>query len=127
MKLTLGMVILFVKDINKLKIFYTESFQLVTVEETPGQWVALQAGSCQLGLHQIPAAYLEAAASESNCESNTKIVFDVNEDIISLRERLLKQNVQVKDLQSFDNYPFLLCDGEDPEGNIFQLRQKKVW
>lgn len=125
MKMNLSMIILFVKDIDKVKKFYTEGFQLVMVEETPGQWVVLDAGNCQLGLHQIPAAYLEAAASESNCESNTKIVFDVDEDIISLRERLLKQNVQVKDLQSFDNYPFLLCDGKDPEGNVFQLRQRR--
>jgi catechol 2,3-dioxygenase-like lactoylglutathione lyase family enzyme len=120
------MIILFVKDIDKLKKFYTESFQLVQVEETPGQWLVLQAGSCQLGLHQIPAAYLEAAANESNCESNTKMLFDVDEDIVALRERLLKQNAQLKDIQSFDNYPFLLCDGEDPEGNIFQLRQRKA-
>lgn len=125
MSLSITMIILFVKDINKLKNFYTESFQLATVEETPGQWVVLQAGSCQLGLHQIPAGYLEAA-NDSNCESNTKMVFDIDEDIIFLRERLLKQNVRVKGLQSFDNYPFLLCDGEDSEGNVFQLRQKKV-
>ncbi len=124
MKLNLSMIILFAKDIDKLKNFYAENFQLALIEETPGQWVVLQAGSCQLGLHQIPAAYLQGAAIESNCESNTKLVFDVNEDLVALRERLLKQNVQLKDVQSYDNYPFLLCDGEDPEGNVFQLRQR---
>lgn len=122
----LNMIILFVRDIDKLKNFYADNFQLPLAEETPGQWVVLQAGTCQLGLHQIPAAYLEAAANDGNCESNTKMVFDVEEDIAGLRERLLKQHVPLKGLQSFDNYPFLLCDGEDPEGNVFQLRQRKV-
>ncbi len=123
--MNLSMIILFVKDIDKIKKFYTERFQLGLVEETPGQWVVLQAGSCQVGLHQIPPAYLETTGNEANCESNTKLVFDLDEDIAALRERLLKQHVQVKDIQSFDNYPFLLCDGEDPEGNVFQLRQRK--
>lgn len=126
MTLNLSMIILFVKDIDKLKKFYSERFQLTLVEETPGQWVVLQAGACQLGLHQIPAAYLEAAANDTHSESNTKMVFDVDEDIAGLRGRLLKQQVSLKDLQSFDNYPFVLCDGEDPEGNVFQLRQRKI-
>lgn len=38
MKLTIGMIILFVKDINTLKKFYTENLQLKLVEETPSQW-----------------------------------------------------------------------------------------
>jgi hypothetical protein len=31
----------------------------------------------------------------------------------------------VKEITTFDNYDYWLCDGEDPEGNVFQLRQRK--
>jgi predicted enzyme related to lactoylglutathione lyase len=125
MKLTISMIILFVKDINNLKKFYTENLQLELEEEIPSQWVVLSAGSCQIGLHQIGPGYLATAANESNCESNTKIVFELDEDISSVRARLVKDNIQVREIKSFDNYPYLLCDGEDPEGNVFQLRQNK--
>jgi catechol 2,3-dioxygenase-like lactoylglutathione lyase family enzyme len=122
--LHLDTVLLFVQDPDKLKDFYTRFFQLELVEEIPGEWILLKAGLVYIGLHKIGDAYLESAANRVNTESNFKLIFDVNEDLDSLRKQLLNQEVAMRDLKTFPNYPYLLCDGEDPEGNVFQLRQK---
>ena len=45
--------------------------------------------------------------------------------ISPLREQLLNQHVPMREIKTFDNYDYCLCDGEDPEGNVFQLKQKK--
>jgi hypothetical protein len=29
----------------------------------------------------------------------------------------------MRDLKRFPGFPMLMCDGEDPEGNVFQLSQ----
>ncbi len=58
-------------------------------------------------------------------DNNTKIVFEIGEDINKVREELLNQNVFMKEIKTFDNYDYWLCDGQDPEGNIFQLKQRK--
>jgi len=42
-----------------------------------------------------------------------------------LRDMLVFQNVQVAEIKTFENYDYWICDGADPEGNIFQLKQKK--
>jgi hypothetical protein len=31
----------------------------------------------------------------------------------------------MKEIKTFDNYDYWLCDGEDLEGNVFQLKQRK--
>ena len=38
-----------------------------------------------------------------------------------MREVLLKANISIGDIKSYDNYDHLLCDGEDPR---FQLKRK---
>jgi hypothetical protein len=32
----------------------------------------------------------------------------------------------MREIKTFDNYEYWLCDGEDPEGNVFQLKRKKT-
>ncbi|WP_430612575.1 hypothetical protein [Flavobacterium sp. JP2137] len=43
----------------------------------------------------------------------------------ALRERLVLKNVEIRDIKTFENYGFWLCDGVDPEGNVFQLKSAK--
>jgi hypothetical protein len=40
-----------------------------------------------------------------------------------LREKLLSRGVRMRDLKRYDGFAQLMCDGEDPEGNVFQLSQ----
>lgn len=125
MKLNLSMIILFVRDIEKLKQFYVNLLQLEVVEEIQSEWVLLQAGHCTIGLHQVGQQYLQHSDETSGTDSNTKIVFETNENLHSLREELVARHISMREVKTFDNYGYWLCDGEDPEGNVFQLKQKK--
>ncbi|MDP4218209.1 MAG: VOC family protein [Bacteroidota bacterium] len=121
----LDTIILYVRDMERLKSFYMTAFGLELVEDDGAVWVLLKAGNAHIGLHQMGTQYLtKKAVGQAN--SNAKIVFEVNEDIHWLRSCLLEQNVRMREVKTFENYQYWLCDGEDPEGNIFQLKQKKL-
>lgn len=125
MKPRLETIIIFVQNVDKLKTFYVDILKLEIIEESQSQWLLLKAGSCSIGLHKIGEQYLDANQEEFKFENNTKMVFEIDDDIYKIREQLIKENVLLKEVKTFDNYDYWLCDGEDPEGNVFQLRQKK--
>lgn len=116
--------IIFVRDVNKLKTFYAEILELEIMEEIPGEWLVLKAGNCQIALHKIGNQYL-TPGKELKVDNNTKLVFETDEDIFKLREHLLKKKVNLREVKTFDGYNYWLCDGEDPEGNVFQFKQRK--
>jgi predicted enzyme related to lactoylglutathione lyase len=124
MKLSLTTIVIFAFDVNLLKDFYTKHFHLTVTEEIKDDWVVLQAGNCNIGLHRVGEAYRHLQPSPSS-EKNTKLVFETEDDIVALREELLGKGVTMREIKSFDNYPFWLCDGEDPEGNVFQVKKGK--
>ena len=124
MSLTLDTVLLFVSDINKMKQFYHEVFSLNILEEISGEWVLLSAGSVKIGLHKIGETYT-TTTTQASVETNTKLIFETAENIYSLHSILSSKSVTVQDITSFDNYPYLLFMGNDPEGNVFQVIQKK--
>lgn len=124
MKARLTAIILYVQNVQLLRNFYVENFNLKVIEEDP-IWVLLDAGGAQIGLHKIGDQYLGKIEAGHLFDNNTKIVFDIDTDIESARNQLISKNVQMREIKTFDNYPFWLCDGTDPEGNVFQLRSKK--
>ncbi|HJW15981.1 MAG TPA: hypothetical protein VJ499_02625 [Flavisolibacter sp.] len=125
MQLKLHTIIIFVQNVDKLKTFYVDTLQLVIVEEIKSEWLLLQAGPCKIGLHKIGEQYLDKNKGAFKFDNNTKIVFELDEDIYKIRESLLNQKVLIKEVKTFENFNFLFCDGEDPEGNIFRLQQRK--
>jgi catechol-2,3-dioxygenase len=125
MKLNLETIIIFVQNVDKLKLFYVDILNLKIVEESKSEWLLLNAGNCKIGLHKIGDQYLGNSNDESKFDNNTKIIFEIEEDINKVRAHLLDKNVLLKEIKTFDNYNYWLCDGEDPEGNVFQLKQKK--
>jgi catechol 2,3-dioxygenase-like lactoylglutathione lyase family enzyme len=125
MKLSLDTIILYVQNVDKLKSFYIDILKLEVVEEYQSLWLLLKVGNGKIGLHKIGDQYLDKDKGEFKFDNNTKIVFEVDEDINKVREQLLNQKVFMKEIKTFDNYDYWLCDGEDPEGNVFQLKQKK--
>lgn len=124
MKLNLDTIIIFAQNVEKLKWFYVGILKLDILEEIQSEWLLLSAGSCKIGLHKIGAGYLEKSGGVFKIDNNTKIVFELDEDIHNFRTQLLKEDVNIKEVKSFDHYDFLICDGEDPEGNVFQFKQK---
>ena len=124
MNAQLSTIILYVKNVMLLKNFYVQNFNLKVIEEDP-IWVLLDAGGVYIGLHKIGDLYLEKIEADHIFDNNTKIIFEIDIDIESARNELVLKNIQMREIKTFDNYPFWLCDGTDPEGNVFQLKSKK--
>ncbi|MFB6454102.1 VOC family protein [Chitinophaga sp. Hz27] len=124
MKLKLSTIILYVQNPARLKAFYKDVLALEVIEEDD-IWIRLKAGDAYIGLHQIGNQYLCKIASGHQFDNNTKIVFELEEDINIVREKLLALQVPMRDIKTFPNYDYWLCDGTDPEGNVFQLKQRK--
>lgn len=124
MKATFDTIILYVKNVELLKNFYVENFRLEVMEEDP-VWALLNAGAVQIGFHKIGDPYLEKIAEGYQFDNNTKLVFEIDVDIESARNEFVSRNIQMRAIKTFDNYDFWLCDGTDPEGNVFQLKSKK--
>ncbi len=125
MKTNFSCLILFVKDIEKIKTFYINDLHLELIEEISSEWVLLKAGQCEIGLHKTGDEYADKADEGLQRENNTKIVFDIDTDIYLLREQLTGKNVSLREIKTWDGFDYITCDGEDPEGNVFQLRQRK--
>lgn len=125
MKFKLDSIIIFVKDIDSVKEFYLNNFDFEIIEETPSQWVLFNCGSANLGLHAIPTEYLETGLKDDTELTNTKVVFETKNNINELRAQLVSNQVKMREVESWEGYPFSVCDGEDPEGNIFQIKQRR--
>jgi predicted enzyme related to lactoylglutathione lyase len=126
MDIQLNRIIIFSGNVEKLKQFYQQHFNFTLAEEIKNEWVVLNAGQVEIALHQIGEAYRNNDDKAFRAESNTKLVFKISADIDLFRTRLVQSGVQVQEVKSFPGYNYLLCDGEDPEGNVFQIMAPKV-
>lgn len=124
-KVKLDTIILYVQNVDNLKAFYTNIFNLKIVEEYQSTWALLNAGNSKIGLHKIGEQYWDESKGSFKFDNNTKIVLEIDEDLNKVREYLINQNVAMREIKTFDDYDYWLCDGEDPEGNVFQLKQRK--
>jgi hypothetical protein len=52
-----------------------------------------------------------------------KLSFRWSQGLAEMREKLLNAGVRMRDLKRFDGFAQLTCDGEGPEGNVFQVSQ----
>jgi predicted enzyme related to lactoylglutathione lyase len=120
MPIQMSRLMLYVHDVSLLKHFYQTHFGLALKEEIEREWVVLDAGGVEIALHRVGAAYRELPARGG---SNAKLVFRLPTGLADLREQLLAAGVPMRPLKRFDGFAYLMCDGEDPEGNIFQLLQ----
>ncbi|QEM06383.1 VOC family protein [Mucilaginibacter rubeus] len=125
-KASLDTIILYVQSVENLKTFYARLFNFPVVEEYDSVWALLDAGGAKIGLHKIGEQYSKKIKGNFKVDNNTKIVFEIGEDINQVRTGLIEQHVLMREIKTFDNYEFWLCDGEDPEGNVFQLKQRKI-
>lgn len=121
MNLSLNSIILFVNNVDRLKDFYIQYLNLELTEEIKSEWVLLNAGNCTIGLHKIREQFKNT--EKTGIDTNTKIVFETIDDISVIRNRLLESGAAIREISKFENYDFIFFDGEDPEGNVFQIRQ----
>jgi predicted enzyme related to lactoylglutathione lyase len=122
MAAALGRIILYVQDVERLSEFYRQAFAFVLAQHIEGEWAVLDAGACELALLKAGPAYRGpvGAGGENN---NAKIVFAIDEPIETMRERLVSRGVDMSAIKSYPGLTGPLCDGRDPEGNVFQLMQ----
>lgn len=118
---TFHRLIFFGLDLQLLKDFYTQHFGFKVIEEIPGEWVVLRSSGAEIALHKIGAAYIDPT-EPFRASSNTKMVFMIEENLTQLRQKLLDNQIDMREVFEYNNYYY--CDGEDPEGNVFQLMQK---
>ncbi|WP_321782691.1 VOC family protein [Paraburkholderia sp. J94] len=121
MKLSITRLILYVRDVTLLESFYQSHFGLDVIERIPGEWVVLKAGSVEMALHRVGEPYRDHTGS--GCQSNAKLVFHVPAGLADLRTKLIAANVRMREMKRYDGFPYVMCDGCDPEGNVFQLCQ----
>jgi catechol-2,3-dioxygenase len=123
MEARLTRIILYVQDVDRLSAFYRDMLGLAAVEEIPGEWAVLRAGTCELALHRVGKAYRVDDAEGWTAESNAKLMLTVDRDLKELRAELVAKGVPMHNIKSYPGLTGPLCDGTDPEGNIFQLAQ----
>lgn len=123
--MNLDSIILFVQNIPALKPLYIDGLGLEVLEEHGSEWLLLKAGASNIGLHRIGEEYRKEEADQPEGIKNTKLCFEIETDIKQLREKLINMGTAMREIKTFDNYDFWLCDGEDAEGNVFQLKQRK--
>lgn len=124
MEITLYRIILFGLEIERLKNFYLDNFGLLLVEEIKDEWVVLKAGQIEIALHKIGQGCINKSEQNFKVESNTKLVFTINSDLSVFRQKLIANGVILQDIKSFKEINSLFCDGEDFEGNAFQIEQR---
>ena len=119
----LGQVMVFAKDMKKMRAFYRDALGLLPVDEAhPDEIVRFDAGGALFALHALPAAAAKKIAitdpPRRRADTAIKYTFHVA-DVAATRERLSHHGGHMFDLKHFGERT--LCDGMDPEGNVFQI------
>jgi predicted enzyme related to lactoylglutathione lyase len=114
---------LYVQDVARLADFYRTMFGLPLIEAIPGEWAVFRVGSCELALHRVGRPYRVADPSDWQVDSNAKLVLTVDRELDRLRSELIETGVPMGEIKSYPGFTGQLCDGRDPEGNVFQLAE----
>jgi predicted enzyme related to lactoylglutathione lyase len=122
MQVVMSRIILYVRDVSRLKQFYQTHLALEVSEEINDEWTVLKAGPMELALHRVGKPYREQPVNEM-AQSNSKIVFSLASGLIEARERMILAGVNMRQVKRYEGFPYSMCDGVDPEGNVFQLMQ----
>lgn len=123
MSVSLKQIMLFAHDVEALAAFYQDSFGFLRREHIENEWVVLAAGSTELALHRVGPAWRHLSAQGEKRVTNTKLVFSVSTDLVVLRQELMDRGIKMGEIKNWPDGPGPLCDGHDPEGNVFQLVQ----
>jgi predicted enzyme related to lactoylglutathione lyase len=113
--------IIFCGDVNRLIEFYQTNFKLTLTEEPSDNWAVLNAGHIEIAFHRIGQEYRTSDPTDFVAETNTKFVFEIDEDITTFRDTLKANGVDIGETKTFPGINYIFCEGKDPEGNVFQI------
>jgi predicted enzyme related to lactoylglutathione lyase len=119
----LGSAVLYVKDLERMKRFYSEMFGTTpSNQEFADMWATFETGGARFALHAVPSEIAKRIEIKSpptpRKESPVKFIFEVT-DVESERARLESLGIEV--LRRHWQKSGESCDAVDPEGNIFQI------
>jgi hypothetical protein len=106
---------LFVQDVAGVAGFYRDKLGLHPLGEITPEWVEMKTGSCTIALHRVAKPLRERG------KPSAKIVFGVK-DVQAAKSLLESRGVNMGKINSFSDIQ--ICDGEDPEGNLFQISSR---
>ena len=112
--------IIYVDDVERMRDFYVDLFDLRVIHHEPG-WIRLDSGGSILALHAIrrpEGASRPATPPAPRADTPIKLCFHVD-NLDDARARLVAAGVVMREIHRYDAVDF--CDGIDPEGNVFQL------
>lgn len=122
MQLRLERILIFCQNMPLQTRFYREVLGLTQVPnpDDPALFVEFEAGTCRIALH--------SGGTANKTKRPPKLVFFA-QDVPTAREWLVARGAKmgpVKEtrLQLHDGSYLCLCDGQDPEGNPFQLSNR---
>jgi len=115
--------ILYVKDLERMKHFYSEVLSTnPSNQDGTDTWATFETGGARFSLHAIPAEIAKSiviASPPSPREQHAvKLIFEVK-DVEVEHARLESLGVQM--LRRAWQKPGEACDAVDPEGNVFQI------
>ena len=118
--------VVYVKDLLLTSLFYRHTLNFLP-SQTESDFIVLKKGNFDLILVKTPAeiaAKIKISSPPKQREDTPiKVVFQVD-DIAKSRSIASQYGGHVYSKEKEWNFQnFLVCDGYDPEGNIFQLRQ----
>lgn len=121
-------VLVYAKDATNLTQFYRAVLQLLDCDEQSEPehgFFVLQGRGIEMAIHAIPAAYaadIEIQTPPVPREDSTlKFFFNVH-DIAHARDVATELGGSIAE-QVWETPRYRYCNGIDPEGNVFQLRQ----
>ena len=116
-------VVLYVKDLERMKHFYSELLGATpTNQDWTNAWANFQTGGAYLSLHAIPPEIAKTIDIESPPIPReghaVKLIFEVK-DVESERARL--ESLGIRTLRRPWQKTGEASDAVDPEGNVFQI------
>jgi predicted enzyme related to lactoylglutathione lyase len=118
--------VVFAKELEPVAKFY-EKLLALSVKHSEQDHVVLESENFELVIHEIPAYIAKSITIEKppvvREETPIKLFFTVS-SLAKGRSVALDLGGQLNPIQrEWTGEGFRACDGHDPEGNVFQLRQ----
>jgi predicted enzyme related to lactoylglutathione lyase len=119
-------VVLFVEDVQHMSDFYA-TVAAMSVEHDAADHVVLESHGVQLVIHGIPVHLREPRADPTIVvvreDSYFKVCLPVH-SIATARERAAALGGRIAPVaHEWEARGFRACDGNDPEGNVLQVRE----
>lgn len=120
----LNRVIIFVADVQKCARFYISTFGFAALpsEHAAAEWMELETGGCRLAFHKAHGPHGPIEEPTGGPMNPHKIVFFA-EDVEAARTEAMARGAPMSGVHKYGS--LLLCDGQDPEGHMFQISNRR--